>query len=75
MSSSEQAESGMSADHPVSVVLPPELIQAHSFRHVPHSDRLVFRVTYDELLFRVKYHARDVVVVATARVDFPRFRL
>lgn len=71
----EQAKRRMTRYHPVAIVLASKLIQAHAFGHVPHSDRLVLRVAHDELLFRVKDDARDVVVVAATRVHFPGFRL
>ena len=41
------------------------------FRHVPDADALVFRVTEDEFLARVKQDAGDIVVMPSTRVHLP----
>ena len=61
----------MRREHPESVMLPAERVQAGAFGHVPHPDALVLGVTHDKLLSRMKQHAGDVVVVTAACVNLP----
>ena len=75
LTSSEQAESWMGGHHPETVVLATESVQACSLAQVPHSDALVFRVRQNELLPWVEQHARHVVVMASACINFPALLL
>ena len=42
----------MCSEDPETVMLPPERLHALPLRHVPHTDRLIFRVRNDQLLQR-----------------------
>ena len=53
------------------VVLPPKGVQAGPLGGVPDPDGLVLAVGDDQVLAGVEDHARDVVVMAAAGVDFP----
>lgn len=62
----------MGGHDPETVILPAEGVQAGALVHVPHLDALVFTVGQNQLLPRVEQGARDVVIVASAGVHFPR---
>lgn len=62
----------MGSHNPETVVFTTESVEARPLREVPNADTLVFRVGKDQLLFRMEQDARNIVVMATARINFPR---
>ena len=52
-----------------------ERLYTGAFAHVPNANGLVFRCTQYQLLSRMEGTAAYIVVVASARIDFPRLRL
>lgn len=75
LTSSKQVEIGVSAEHPESIMVPPEGLHPSPLRHVPHPDALVLRVGQDELLAWVEDGTGHIVVVAATRIQLPRLGL
>lgn len=74
MSGSEQVEWRVCSEDPEALVFPTECVQAGAFGHVPYSDAFILTVGQQVLLSRVEQHTRYIVVVATARIYFPRLK-
>lgn len=68
----EEVHLRVRAENPKPVVLSSKRLHPRPLAHVPHSDGLILRVRDDDVLPRVKHHARHVVHVPAQGVHLPR---
>lgn len=71
MASSKEVQGGVGGQHPETVMLTAEGVEADPLGHVPYPDGFVLRVGEDQLLSWMKHDAGHIVVVATAGIHLP----
>lgn len=75
VSRSKQVEIGMRGQDPEPVVFSPERLNRGPLREIPHAHGLVLSTRDDQLMLGMEERARNVVEMASARVDLPGLRL